>query len=107
MTHSNATSGRSRLLRLALAAALVAMIAVGAYLVWPTRTGDKVVAYFASAVGLYPGDDVRVVETDERVRGAVGRHWQMDARDGDPATWHCPAGTDRGNHAHSSSSTFQ
>jgi phospholipid/cholesterol/gamma-HCH transport system substrate-binding protein len=61
MTHSNPTSGRSRWLRLALAAALVAMIAVGAYLVWPSRVGNKVVAYFTSAVGLYPGDDVRVV----------------------------------------------
>jgi phospholipid/cholesterol/gamma-HCH transport system substrate-binding protein len=61
MTHSNSSQGRSRWLRLALAAALVAMIAVGAYLVWPARTGDKVVAYFTSAVGLYPGDDVRVV----------------------------------------------
>ena len=28
---------------------------------WPSRAGHKVIAYFPSAVGLYPGDDVRVV----------------------------------------------
>ena len=61
MTNANPTSDRSRWLRIALATALVAMLAVGAYLVWPSRTGNKVVAYFTSAVGLYPGDDVRIV----------------------------------------------
>jgi phospholipid/cholesterol/gamma-HCH transport system substrate-binding protein len=40
---------------------LVAALIGGVYLVWPSRTGTKVVAYFTSAVGLYPGDDVRVV----------------------------------------------
>ena len=34
---------------------------VGVYLVWPSRVGHMVVAYFTSAVGLYPGDEVRVV----------------------------------------------
>lgn len=33
----------------------------GVYLVWPGREGHQVVGYFASAVGLYAGDDVRVV----------------------------------------------
>ncbi len=61
MTNANPSSGRSRWLRIALAVVLVAMVAVGAYLVWPSRTGNKVVAYFTSAVGLYPGDDVRIV----------------------------------------------
>jgi phospholipid/cholesterol/gamma-HCH transport system substrate-binding protein len=61
MTNANPSSDRTRWLRIALAAALVAMLAVGAYLVWPSRTGNKVVAYFTSAVGLYPGDDVRIV----------------------------------------------
>jgi len=61
MTNANPTSDRTRWLRIALATALVAMLAVGAYLVWPSRTGNKVVAYFTSAVGLYPGDDVRIV----------------------------------------------
>jgi phospholipid/cholesterol/gamma-HCH transport system substrate-binding protein len=31
------------------------------FTVWPSRGGNEVVAYFPSAVGLYPGDDVRVV----------------------------------------------
>ncbi|ABM15970.1 virulence factor Mce family protein [Mycolicibacterium vanbaalenii PYR-1] len=52
---------RSRWLRTALVGVLVATLAIGAYLVWPNRAGHKVTAYFTSAVGLYPGDDVRVV----------------------------------------------
>ena len=40
---------------------LAVFIAVGAYLVWPGRTGNKIVGYFTSAVGLYPGDQIRVV----------------------------------------------
>lgn len=61
MTQQNSSPARGRWLRIALVAVLVVMVAVGAYLVWPSRVGDKVVAYFSSAVGLYPGDDVRVV----------------------------------------------
>ncbi|MGV0777090.1 MCE family protein [Mycolicibacterium elephantis] len=61
MTYANSTSARSRWLRVTLAALLVVSLAVGVYLVWPTRTGDKLTAYFTSAVGLYPGDDVRIV----------------------------------------------
>jgi phospholipid/cholesterol/gamma-HCH transport system substrate-binding protein len=61
MTYANPSPDRSRWLRMALAAVLVAVLAVGVYLVWPSRTGDKVVGYFTSAVGLYPGDDVRIV----------------------------------------------
>jgi len=61
MTAANISPNRSRWLRIALAAVLVAVLAVGVYLVWPSRTGDKVVGYFTSAVGLYPGDDVRIV----------------------------------------------
>ena len=61
MTQANSPFARSRWLRLALAALLVATLAVGVYLVWPSRGGHKVIAYFPSAVGLYPGDDVRVV----------------------------------------------
>lgn len=40
---------------------LVAALGVGLYLVWPGRSTHKVVALFSSAVGLYPGDDVRIV----------------------------------------------
>ena len=61
MTYANPSPDRSRWLRIALAAVLVAVLAVGVYLVWPSRTGDKVVGYFTSTVGLYPGDDVRIV----------------------------------------------
>jgi phospholipid/cholesterol/gamma-HCH transport system substrate-binding protein len=61
MTYANPSPDRSRWLRMALAAVLVAVLAVGVYLVWPSRTGDKVVGYFTSTVGLYPGDDVRIV----------------------------------------------
>ncbi|MGB7358697.1 MAG: MCE family protein [Mycobacterium sp.] len=42
-------------------AALAVALIVGVYLVWPGREGHQVVGYFTSAVGLYPGDDVRVV----------------------------------------------
>jgi phospholipid/cholesterol/gamma-HCH transport system substrate-binding protein len=55
------TSGKSKWLRGTLAVALAVLLAVGVYLVWPSRGGQKVVAYFPTAVGLYPGDDVRIV----------------------------------------------
>jgi phospholipid/cholesterol/gamma-HCH transport system substrate-binding protein len=61
MTQSNSSVTGSRWLRVALAAVLVVMVLVGVFLVWPSRAGHKVVGYFTSAVGLYPGDDVRIV----------------------------------------------
>jgi phospholipid/cholesterol/gamma-HCH transport system substrate-binding protein len=61
MTLFSAIEERQRGLRLTLAVALAVFIAVGAYLVWPSRTGNKIVGYFTSAVGLYPGDQIRVV----------------------------------------------
>lgn len=54
-------SGKSMWLRGTLALALAVLLAVGVYLVWPSRGGQKIVAYFPTAVGLYPGDDVRIV----------------------------------------------
>jgi phospholipid/cholesterol/gamma-HCH transport system substrate-binding protein len=48
-------------MRIALAAVLVAVLAVGVYLIWPARSGTKIVAYFSNAVGLYAGDQVRIV----------------------------------------------
>ncbi len=54
-------NSRNRTLRAVAAAVLVAVLAVGAYLVWPSRTGTTLVAYFESAVGLYSGDEVRVI----------------------------------------------
>ena len=61
MTHANSSPTRGRWPRVALAAALVAMLLAGVYVVWPSRAGHKVVGYFTSAVGLYPGDEVRIV----------------------------------------------
>jgi phospholipid/cholesterol/gamma-HCH transport system substrate-binding protein len=61
MTHQVSDNNRSGWPRIALATVLVVMLAVGAYLVWPSHAGHKLIAYFTSAVGLYPGDDVRVV----------------------------------------------
>lgn len=61
MTLLSAITQRRRGTQLALAVLLAVFLAVGAYLVWPGRTGNKIVGYFSSAVGLYPGDQVRVV----------------------------------------------
>lgn len=55
------TISQNRTLRALVAVVLVAVLAIGAYLVWPSRTGNKVVAYFESAVGLYSGDQVRII----------------------------------------------
>ncbi len=38
---------------------LLAVLAVGVYQVWPSRTGPKLTRVFTNAVGLYPGDEVR------------------------------------------------
>ncbi|MBU8823690.1 MCE family protein [Mycolicibacterium goodii] len=61
MTQDNSVSSRSRWIRIALAALLLVTLAVGVYQVWPSRGGHKLTAYFTNAVGLYPGDQVRVV----------------------------------------------
>ncbi len=61
MTLTSALHERRRGLRLALAVLLAVSLAVGAYLVWPGRAGNKIIAYFTSAVGLYPGDQIRIV----------------------------------------------
>ena len=52
---------KSRSVRVTLVVVLVAVLAGTAYLMWPSRRGNQVVAYFSTAVGLYPGDDVRIV----------------------------------------------
>ncbi len=61
MTQPDSKSRREKWLRGGLAVTLVVLLAVGVYLVWPNRGGQKIVAYFTTAVGLYPGDEVRVV----------------------------------------------
>jgi phospholipid/cholesterol/gamma-HCH transport system substrate-binding protein len=57
----SANEGRRRGTRLALAVLLAVFLAVGAYLAWPGRSDHKIVGYFTSAVGLYPGDQIRIV----------------------------------------------
>ena len=67
---------KSRGAIIALVVALVALVAGGAYLLWPPRGGHKVVAYFTNAVGLYAGDDVRVLGVPtvaDRVAQTVAR----------------------------------
>lgn len=54
------TGFRNTAMRRTLVGVLVAMLAAGIYLVWPATRGHTIVAYFPSAVGLYPADDVRV-----------------------------------------------
>jgi phospholipid/cholesterol/gamma-HCH transport system substrate-binding protein len=61
MTFASAIRERRRGVRLTLVVLLAVSLALGAYLVWPGRTGNKIVAYFSSAVGLYPGDQIRIV----------------------------------------------
>lgn len=61
MTKGESVKSHGRWMRVGLAALLVVTLAVGIYLVWPSRTGNKITAYFTSAVGLYPGDEVRIV----------------------------------------------
>ncbi len=61
MTQENATGSRTRWLRFAVVAMLVAGLVGGAFVLWPAGKGHQVIAYFPSTVGLYPGDDVRVV----------------------------------------------
>src|ERR1700758_5292101 len=51
----------TRWLRYGVIAALVVALIGGVYLVWPGRSGQKVMGYFTTAVGLYPGDEVRIV----------------------------------------------
>ncbi len=51
----------NRGLLIGLVVALVAVLAVGLYALWPGRGTYKVIGLFSTAVGLYPGDDVRVV----------------------------------------------
>ena len=61
MTQGYSGVSRSRWLRVAVIAMLLVGLVGGVYTVWPSRQGNEVVAYFSTAVGLYPGDDVRVV----------------------------------------------
>lgn len=77
MTQENSTGSRTRWLRFAVVAMLVAALVGGAFVLWPRATGRQVVAYFPSTVGLYPGDDVRVVGVP------VGKIKSIEPRAGD------------------------
>ncbi|CAA0079904.1 Uncharacterised protein [Mycolicibacterium vanbaalenii] len=61
MTSADTAFAQSRWFKVALAATLAVILAIGAYLVWPSRSGTKIVGYFESAVGIYAGDQVRIV----------------------------------------------
>jgi phospholipid/cholesterol/gamma-HCH transport system substrate-binding protein len=52
---------RSRALRNTVATMLIVALLGGVYVLWPGRETRTIVGYFTSAVGLYPGDQVRVV----------------------------------------------
>lgn len=52
---------RSRGFLIGLVTVVVVALAVGAFVLWPGRGSHTVVGLFSTAVGLYPGDDVRVV----------------------------------------------
>jgi phospholipid/cholesterol/gamma-HCH transport system substrate-binding protein len=52
---------RSRGTLIVLITALVVALVIGVFVLWPGRGTHKVVGLFTTAVGLYPGDDVRVV----------------------------------------------
>ncbi|CAN5820083.1 MCE family protein [soil metagenome] len=68
---------RRRGLLIGLVTALVMVLAVGAFVLWPGRGTHKVVGLFSTAVGLYPGDDVRIVGVP------VGKIDSIDPRAGD------------------------
>ena len=61
MTHHETSKPRNRWLRRTVIGLLVLALVGGAFVLWPAPKGNEVIAYFPSTVGLYPGDDVRVV----------------------------------------------
>ncbi len=61
MTEPRTRNSGARGWLVGLTAVLLAVALVGMLLLWPHRKSHTVVALFSSAVGLYPGDDVRVV----------------------------------------------
>lgn len=77
MTDTDTTRRKGkRGLRMALVVALLAAL-VGLFLWWPDRGTHKIVGLFSSAVGLYPGDSVRVVGVP------VGTVASIEPRDND------------------------
>ncbi|MGV0835486.1 MCE family protein [Mycolicibacterium thermoresistibile] len=60
MTDTTTLRNRRAIRYLTVAILALALIG-GALQVWPQATSRTIVAYFSSAIGIYPGDDVRVV----------------------------------------------
>lgn len=54
-------SRRRRWLRRGIAALVTIVLAGGVTLVWPGRGDYTLIGVFSSAVGIYPGDDVRII----------------------------------------------
>jgi phospholipid/cholesterol/gamma-HCH transport system substrate-binding protein len=87
MTQRNPLNTRQRWIRVVLAGVVVAALVIGAVVFWPSVGGTKVVAHFASTVGLYKGDEVRVVgvpvgSIDSIKPGAKDVEVTMTVRDG-------------------------
>ncbi|MBI3213726.1 MAG: MCE family protein [Mycobacterium sp.] len=59
MTVASRFSQRNRV-RVSLLVALLVLASAGAFVVWPRPNVLQIRAYFPSAVGLYPGDEVKV-----------------------------------------------
>lgn len=68
---------RNRGTRIFVVTALVVALAVAAFVLWPGRGTHKVIGLFSTAVGLYPGDEVRVVGVP------VGKIDSIEPRAGD------------------------
>ncbi|MGO4445214.1 MCE family protein [Mycobacterium sp. 2YAF39] len=51
----------SRWIRWGVITALVVALIGGVFVIWPRVTSYRVVAYFPSAAGIYPGDEVRII----------------------------------------------
>lgn len=71
------TTSKTWLKRGAFAMLSVALVGGLLYWVWPSRGTYKIVGHFASAVGLYPGDDVRILGVK------AGRISAVEPREGD------------------------
>ena len=82
----DSTRFRNRTMRVVATIALLVVALVGGiWTVWPSAKSHQVFAYFPSTVGLYPGDDVRVV-------GRSGGHDQIhrascQPTSRSPSTW--------------------
>ena len=79
----------SSFLRAGVALLVVVLVAAGLYVLWPSKAQRHVTAYFTSAVGLYPGAEVRILGikvggvdsvTPEGTQVRVELHYDADHR---------------------------